>query len=116
MVVDNLSTSLAALSDPTRRAILDRLTRRSASVNELARPFKMSQQAISKHLALLERAKLIQKRREGRRSICTLDPAPFREITDWIESCRRFWEQSFDRLDVVLAEMKKEKRDARTRK
>jgi DNA-binding transcriptional ArsR family regulator len=113
--VDTLSTTLVALSDPTRRAILSRLAQGPASVNKLAHPFKISQQAISKHLACLERAHLIEKRRKGRQNICALNLAPFGEITDWIGRCRQFWDESFDRLDVVLDEMKMEKKNARKR-
>jgi DNA-binding transcriptional ArsR family regulator len=106
MVVDSLSATLAALSDPTRRAILNRLARREASVSELAEPFRISQQAISKHLTYLQRARLIRKRREGRQHFCSLNPAPFDEVEHWIEHCRRFWTESFERLDKVLEEMK----------
>jgi DNA-binding transcriptional ArsR family regulator len=106
MVVDRLSLTLAALSDPTRRAILSRLARGQASVNELAEPFRVSQQAVSKHLAYLQRARLIHKRREGRQHFCTLNPGPFDEVVNWLENSRRFWKESFERLDSVLEEMK----------
>ena len=102
MVVDTLSVTLAALSDPTRRSILGRLAEGPASVGELAGPFRISQQAVSKHLAYLERARLVGKRREGRRHVCTLNPAPFREVDAWVGDYRRFWEESFDRLDAFL--------------
>ena len=102
MVVDSLSATLAALSDPTRRSILARLAGGPASVGELAGPFRISQQAVSKHLAYLERARLVEKRRKGRRHVCTLRPAPFREVADWVEHYRRFWELSFDRLEEYL--------------
>jgi DNA-binding transcriptional ArsR family regulator len=114
LVVDNLSTTLAALSDPTRRAILERLAMRSATVGELAGPFRISQQAVSKHLAYLERARLVRKRRAGRRHVCTLRPAPFREVAEWVEHYRRFWEQRFARMDNYLRELQeKEKRYGR---
>jgi DNA-binding transcriptional ArsR family regulator len=90
MVVDSLSISLAALSDPTRRAILVRLARGPAPVSELAEPFDISQQAISKHLAYLQRAKLIKRQRNGRQNICAIDPTPLEGITTWIETCRQF--------------------------
>lgn len=111
MVVDTLSTTLAAMADPTRRAILGRLAGGPATVGELAEPFRISQQAVSKHLAYLERARLVEKRREGRRHVCSLRPLPFREVADWVEHYRRFFEQSFDRLDLYLRKLKeKEKR------
>jgi DNA-binding transcriptional ArsR family regulator len=97
-----------ALSDPTRRAILGRLAHGPASVSELTAPFAMSQQAISKHLAYLERARLIDKQRHGRRHLCILNPAPFSDVTGWVEACRQFWAQNFERLDAVLKEMKQE--------
>jgi DNA-binding transcriptional ArsR family regulator len=108
MVVDSLSTTFMALSDPTRRAILGRLAHGPASVRELTVPFAMSQQAISKHLAYLERARLIDKQRQGRHHLCMLNPAPFSDVTSWVEECREFWAQSFGRLDAVLEEMKQE--------
>jgi DNA-binding transcriptional ArsR family regulator len=106
MVVDYLSTTLSALADPTRRAILARLARGSAAVGQLAEPFNMSQQAVSKHLDYLHRARLIKKHRKGRQHLCTLNPTPFREVIHWVETCRRFWEESFERLDLVLKDMK----------
>lgn len=102
MVVDSLSTTFAALSDPTRRAILASLRRCPASVTELGRPFGMSQQAISKHLAYLERAQLVEKRRSGRRQVCHLIPGPLREAANWVELYRQQWEDAFSRLDGVL--------------
>ncbi len=117
IVVDSLGTTLAALADPTRRSILERLANGPATVGELAGPFRISQQAVSKHLAYLERARLVEKRREGRRHVCTLSPVPFREVADWVEHYRRFWEQSFDRLDDYLRELKKkEKKHGRKKK
>jgi DNA-binding transcriptional ArsR family regulator len=102
MVVDVLSTTLTALSDPTRRSILARLAAGPATVGELAGPFRMTQQAVSKHLACLERARLVEKRRDGRSHVCRLRPVPFQEVADWVEHYQRFWEQSFDRLDEYL--------------
>jgi len=117
MVVDSLGTTLAALADPTRRSILERLANGPATVGELAGPFRISQQAVSKHLAYLERARLVEKRREGRRHVCTLSAVPFREVADWVEHYRHFWEQSFDRLDDYLRELKKkEKKHGRKKK
>ncbi len=111
MVVDELSTTLAAVSDPTRRAILDRLASGPLTVGELAEPFRISQQAVSKHVAYLERASLVRKRRVGRRQICSLNPAPFRQVAGWVEHYRRFWQQSFDRLDDYLRELQAEQGD-----
>jgi DNA-binding transcriptional ArsR family regulator len=80
-----------------------------ASVNELAEPFKVSQQAISKHLAYLERAKLIKKHKDGRQNICELNAEPFRQVDSWVSKYRTFWEGAIDRLDEFLSEMKSEK-------
>jgi DNA-binding transcriptional ArsR family regulator len=101
-VVDSLSATLSALSDPTRRAILSRLAAGPATVGELAGPFQMSQQAGSKHLAYLERARLLDKRREGRSHVCTLRPAPFKEVSALVEHYRMFWEQALGRFDAYL--------------
>jgi DNA-binding transcriptional ArsR family regulator len=114
MVVDNLSSAFAALSDPTRRTILHRLARGPATVNELAKPFEISQQAISKHVAYLERARLIEKRRRGREHLCALRPNAIKRVAEWADGYRRFWSESFERLDTLLAEMKeKESRRGR---
>ena len=110
MVVDTLSTPLAALADPTRRTILNRLAGGPATVGELAGPFNMSQQAVSKHLVYLVRAHFVEKRRDGRSQICTLNPAPFRDVAAWVEHYRRFYEASFDRLDEYLRKLQKEKK------
>lgn len=116
-VVDRLSTSFIALSDPTRRLILERLARGAASVNELAEPFHISQQAISKHLAYLERAELIEKRQQGRQRVCALRPKALDEVVTWVEKCREFWEQSFDQLEALVKEVQaKEKKNARRRR
>lgn len=110
MVVDSLSATLAAFADPTRRSILQRLTAGPLTVNELAKPFRITQQAVSKHLAYLERAKLIEKKREGRRQICKLRAIPFKKVADWMEQYRRFWEQSFDRLETYLKELQEQEK------
>lgn len=109
MVVDQLTLTFAALTDPTRRSILQRLAGGPASVNELAGPFRISQQAVSKHLAYLVRARLVEKRRQGRRHFCRLRPAPIRDISNWAEAYRAVWEQKLDRLDAYLSQLKKNK-------
>lgn len=103
---DPLSTTFSALSDPTRRAILARLSSGEASVTELASPFRMSMPAVSRHLKVLERAGLIARGREAQWRPCRLKAAPLKEIADWAEHYRRFWDQSFDRLDEYLRELK----------
>jgi len=102
---DHLSATFSALADPTRRAILARLTTGEASVNELAEPFDMSLPAVSKHLKVLERAGLISRSREAQWRPCKLEAGPLEEVWGWIEVYRRFWEQSFDRLDEYLKEI-----------
>src|ERR1700740_3805173 len=102
---DQLSTTFAALADPTRRAILARLALGETSVSELAEPFEMSMPAISKHLKVLERAGLIARGREAQWRPCRLEAAPLKDIANWVEHYRRFWEQSFDRLDAYLHEL-----------
>jgi DNA-binding transcriptional ArsR family regulator len=117
LVVDSLSTAFVALSDPTRRLILERLTRGAASVNELAEPFHISQQAISKHLAYLERAELIEKRREGRQRVCALRPKALDEVAEWVRTWREIWEERFDQLEALVKEVQtKEKKHARRRR
>ena len=105
MSTDHLSAIFSALADPTRRAILARLTAGEASVTELAEPFEMSMPAISKHLKVLERAGLIARGREAQWRPCRLEAEPLKEAADWLESYRRFWEQSFDRLGEYLREL-----------
>jgi DNA-binding transcriptional ArsR family regulator len=105
MPTDHLSAIFSALADPTRRAILARLTAGEASVTELAEPFEMSMPAISKHLKVLERAGLIARGREAQWRPCRLEAEPLKEAADWLESYRRFWEQSFDRLGEYLREL-----------
>jgi DNA-binding transcriptional ArsR family regulator len=104
---DRLSETLSALADPTRRAILARLARGEASVNELAAPFSISQPAISKHLKVLERAGLISRGRKAQLRPCRLEAAALRDVSDWLESYRRFWDASFDRLDAYLQQLQK---------
>jgi DNA-binding transcriptional ArsR family regulator len=99
---DRLSTAFAALADPTRRAILARLALGEASVTELAEPFDMSLPAISKHLKVLEQAGMIAQSREKQWRPRRLEPAPLKEAAEWLENYRRFWEQSFDRLDAYM--------------
>jgi DNA-binding transcriptional ArsR family regulator len=111
MATDALTTTFAALADPTRRAILARLASGEASVTELAEPFAMSMPAVSKHLKVLERAGLIARGREAQWRPCRLDAAPLQNVASWVEEYRRFWEQSFNRLDDYLRELKnKEKK------
>jgi DNA-binding transcriptional ArsR family regulator len=111
--MDHLSTTFAALADPTRRAILARLASGQCSVTELAEPFDMSMPAISKHLKVLEKAGLVARGREAQWRPCRLDAAPLREVADWVEHYRRFWDESLDRLDAYLRELQsKEKNDA----
>jgi DNA-binding transcriptional ArsR family regulator len=107
MVVDRLGATFAALSDPTRRAMIERLSHGPASVHRLTEPFALSQQMISKHIACLVRARIVIKTRRGRESICTLRPEAIKTVSDWAISYRQFWEESFDKLDVVVKEMKK---------
>jgi DNA-binding transcriptional ArsR family regulator len=104
---DHLSATFAALADPTRRAILGRLVGGEKSVTELAAPFQMSLPAISKHLKVLERAGLIARGREAQWRPCRLEAGPLKDVADWVEDYRRFWEKSFDRLDDYLHELQK---------
>jgi DNA-binding transcriptional ArsR family regulator len=113
---DHLNTTFAALADPTRRAILARLTSGDATVLELAEPFDMSLPAISKHLKVLERAGLISRGRDAQRRPCRIEGAPLKEATEWIDQYRRFWEGSFDRLDDYLKEMKRKKEKTNARR
>jgi DNA-binding transcriptional ArsR family regulator len=124
MATDHLSTTFAALADPTRRAILARLATGETSVTDLAAPFEMSMPAISKHLKVLERAGLIARGREAQWRPCRIEGSPLREVADWVEHYRRFWEESFDRLDDYLRELQgselknkdREKKHGRKRK
>ena len=101
-----LDATFAALADPTRRAILARLTEGEASVTELAEPFALSQPAISKHLKVLERAGLVTRGREAQRRPRRLEPRPLAEANAWLEHYRQFWEANYDRLDALLLEMR----------
>ncbi len=107
---DRLSTTLAALADPTRRAILARLALGQTSVTELAEPFDMSLPAVSKHLKVLERAGLIARGREAQWRPCRIEPAALKDVDDWLEKYRRFWTESFDRLDDYLRELQTKER------
>jgi DNA-binding transcriptional ArsR family regulator len=113
---DRLSTTFAALADPTRRAILARLVNGEASVTDLAEPFAMSMPAISRHLKVLEHAGLIARGREAQWRPCRLEAAPLRDIADWVEHYRRFWEESFDRLDEYLHELQAARSKLATKK
>jgi DNA-binding transcriptional ArsR family regulator len=108
MPVDELSATFAALADPTRRAILARLSSGETSVSELAKPFKISLPGISKHLKVLERSGLIVRSRDAQWRPCRLNAKRLKKVADWVERYRAFWEQSFDRLDDYLQDMKKE--------
>jgi len=116
-MTDRLSGTFGALADPTRRAILARLASGEASVTELAQPFEISMPAISKHLKVLERAGLIARGREAQWRPCRLQAAPLEDVAGWLEHYRRFWEQSFDRLDHYLRELKtQESKDTKEKK
>jgi DNA-binding transcriptional ArsR family regulator len=104
---DHLTATFSALADPTRRAILARLSLGEASVNELAAPFEISLPAVSKHLKVLERAGLISRSRAAQWRPCKLEAGRLQEVWGWVETYKRFWEQSFDRLDQYLAEIQK---------
>lgn len=106
MSLDPLSNTFAALADPTRRAILARLMSDEATVTELAQPFDMSLPAVSKHLKVLERAGLIARGREAQWRPCRLQAAPLKSVAEWVEHYRKFWTESFDRLDEYLNELK----------
>jgi DNA-binding transcriptional ArsR family regulator len=105
METDLLSTTLAALADPTRRAILARLSTGEATVNELAAPFAISLPAVSRHLKVLESAGLITRSREAQWRPCRLNAKPLRDVADWVEEYRRFWEESIDRLEEYLRDL-----------
>jgi DNA-binding transcriptional ArsR family regulator len=105
MPTDELSVTFAALADPTRRAILARLAEGEATVMELAEPFKLSLPAVSKHLKVLQRAGLIRQGRKAQWRPCRLEPAPLKDVADWVERYRAIWEERFDRLDDYLREL-----------
>jgi DNA-binding transcriptional ArsR family regulator len=108
MPTDHLSTTFAALADPTRRAILTRLSRGETSVSELARPFKMTLPAVTKHLKVLQRAGLITQSRQAQWRPCRLHAKPLEEVATWVEQYRRFWEESLDRLEDYLHKLQSE--------
>jgi DNA-binding transcriptional ArsR family regulator len=107
-VVDDLSLTFVALSDPTRRAMVHKLTLGPATIHALTQPFNLSQQMISKHVACLVRAHIVVKQKRGRESVCSLSPAAIKSVADWAIDFRRLWEESLDKLDAVLHEMKNE--------
>jgi DNA-binding transcriptional ArsR family regulator len=111
VAADPLSTTFAALADPTRRAILARLTEGAATVKELSAPFAMSGPAISKHLRVLERAGLIARGREAQWRPRRLEAGPLKEVAEWAEPYRRFWDASYDRLDEYLQHLEEETND-----
>ena len=115
--MSQLDQTFAALADPTRRGILARLASGAASVNEIAQPFDISLPAVSRHLKVLADAGLIERGREAQWRPCELKADPLKDVADWVEHYRRFWEESFDRLDVYLKELQmKEKKNVRTKK
>lgn len=113
MTPDNLSLTFQALADPTRRAILAKLADGAKTVTEISEPFDISLPAISKHLKVLERAGLVTRGQHAQWRPCTLEAAPLREVADWVEQYRKFWMQSFDRLDDYLKELQEDKTDGR---
>jgi DNA-binding transcriptional ArsR family regulator len=114
VATDHLTTTLSALADPTRRAILARLASGEATVTDLAAPFDMSMPAVSRHLKVLEHAGLITRGREAQWRPCRITAAPLKDVADWVAQYRQFWTESFDRLDAYLREVqKKEKKHGR---
>ncbi|TXI77038.1 MAG: ArsR family transcriptional regulator [Flavobacteriales bacterium] len=113
--MDRLSLTFSALADPTRRAILARLSSGPASVNELAAPFSMSLPAVSKHLKVLERAQLIARGKEAQWRPCEIKAAPLKEATDWMEQYRQFWEARFDRLEEYLQELQAQQKPVKAK-
>lgn len=108
---DPLSATLAALADPTRRAILERLAQGAATVNEIAAPFDISLPAISRHLKVLEGAGLISRGREAQWRPCQLEPAALKSVDEWLDHYRRFWTGSFDKMDAYIAQLKRNKEE-----
>ena len=106
MEQDYLSTVFSALADPTRRAIIARLASGEATVNDLAQPFSMTLPAVSKHLKVLQRAGLVEQGRQAQWRPCRLKATPLKDVAEWVGSYREFWEESYDRLDELLQEMK----------
>ena len=109
---DHLTETFSALADPTRRAILTHLASGKSTVTELAKPFKMTMPAITKHLKVLERAGLIQRTRDAQRRPCQLQAKPLREVADWVEKYRQFWEQRLDRLEDYLRDLQRASAEA----
>lgn len=107
---DDLSRIFGALADPTRRAILARLSRGEAGVQEIAKPFNMTLPAISKHLKVLEKARLIRRGKDAQWRPCQLEAAPLKEVSDWVAEYRQFWEESFERLDKYLEEIQQKEK------
>jgi DNA-binding transcriptional ArsR family regulator len=116
MTPDRLSSTFAALADPTRRAILARLASGESSVLEIAEPFDMSLPAVSKHLKVLERAGLIERGREAQWRPCRLQAGPLKGVADWVEVYRRHWEEKLDRLDSYLKELQRKGKETRKEK
>lgn len=116
MSLDHLSTTFAALADPTRRAILARLASGEVSVMKLAEPFDISLPAVSRHLKVLERAGLIARGREAQWRPCRLQASPLKGVADWVEHYRRFWEESFDKLDSYLKKLQRKEKEHGRRK
>jgi DNA-binding transcriptional ArsR family regulator len=112
MRTDTLSLTFSALSDPTRRAILQRLSEGELSVGELTAPFDISMPAVSRHLKVLERAGLVVRTRNAQWRPVQLDATPLAEVADWVETYRRHWQSAFDRMDAYLAELQKGNSDA----
>ena len=110
---DPLSQTFAALADPTRRAILARLSAGEASVNELAEPFDMTLAAVSKHIKVLENAGLVSRGRQAQYRPCALDAAPLRDVATYVETYRKFWEQNLDQLDAYLTKLQTPKSDTK---
>ncbi len=111
MSMDRLSLTFSALADPTRRAILARLAAGESAVKHIAEPFNISAPAISKHLKVLERAGLVTRGRKAQWRPCSIEPAPLKAATEWLEYYRRFWDESFDRLDEYLKEIQGKETD-----
>src|SRR5262245_47919090 len=112
MLTDDLSNTFAALADPTRRAILARLAQGEATVNELAEPFHLKLPTVSKHLKVLQRAGLVRQGRKAQWRPCRLEPAPLKDVVDWVERHRRIWDERLRQLDNYLTEVQK-KEDGR---
>jgi DNA-binding transcriptional ArsR family regulator len=108
LVVNKLDLTFAALADPTRRAMVSKLMFGPATIHDLTEPFSLSQQMISKHVAYLVRARIVVKQRRGRESVCTLRPEAIKDVSEWALDFRRLWEESFDKLSVVIQDMKNE--------